>query len=71
LFDFVLTVYLKVVTGGHYDVDVELTDPMKNVLYKEVTTLIQIAQLVKAQVMLAAKSTKKNHQLGRNHDMLG
>jgi hypothetical protein len=27
--------------------------------------------LVKAQVMLAAKSTKKNHQLGRNHDMLG
>jgi len=24
------------VTGGHYDVDVELRDPMKNVLYKEV-----------------------------------
>ena len=23
-------------TGGHYDVDVELRDPMKNVLYKEV-----------------------------------
>jgi hypothetical protein len=24
-----------VVTGGHYDVDVVLTDPLKNVLYKE------------------------------------
>jgi hypothetical protein len=23
------------VTGGHYDVDVVLTDPLKNVLYKE------------------------------------
>jgi hypothetical protein len=25
----------QVVTGGHYDVDVVLTDPLKNVLYKE------------------------------------
>ena len=30
------TLEFQVVTGGHYDVDVELTDPMKNVLYKEV-----------------------------------
>lgn len=30
------TLEFQVVTGGHYDVDVELIDPMKNVLYKEV-----------------------------------
>jgi len=30
------TVEFQVVTGGHYDVDVEIRDPMKNVLYKEV-----------------------------------
>jgi len=30
------TLEFQVVTGGHYDVDVELRDPMKNVLYKEV-----------------------------------
>lgn len=30
------TLEFQVVTGGHYDVDVVLTDPMKNVLYKEV-----------------------------------
>lgn len=30
------TLEFQVVTGGHYDVDVELTDPMKNVLYKQV-----------------------------------
>ena len=27
---------LQVVTGGHYDVDVILTGPRKNVMYKEV-----------------------------------
>ena len=26
----------QVVTGGHYDVDVILTDPMRKVLYKQV-----------------------------------
>lgn len=30
------TLEFQVVTGGHYDVDVTLTDPTKNVLYKEV-----------------------------------
>jgi len=30
------TLEFQVVTGGHYDVDVILTDPMKNVLYKQV-----------------------------------
>jgi protein ERP2 len=30
------TLEFQVVTGGHYDVDVVLTDPMKNVLYKQV-----------------------------------
>jgi len=30
------TVEFQVVTGGHYDVDVILTDPMKKVLYKQV-----------------------------------
>jgi len=30
------TLEFQVVTGGHYDVDVELIDPLKNVLYKEV-----------------------------------
>jgi len=30
------TLEYQVVTGGHYDVDVEIRDPMKNVLYKEV-----------------------------------
>jgi len=30
------TLEFQVVTGGHYDVDVELRDPKKNVLYKEV-----------------------------------
>ena len=27
---------LQVVTGGHYDVDVILTDPTRNVLYKQI-----------------------------------
>ena len=27
---------LQVVTGGHYDVDVVLTDPTRNVLYKQI-----------------------------------
>ena len=27
---------LQVVTGGHYDVDVTLTDPTKEVLYKQI-----------------------------------
>ena len=26
----------QVVTGGHYDVDVILTDPTRNVLYKQI-----------------------------------
>ena len=26
----------QVVTGGHYDVDVVLTDPTRNVLYKQI-----------------------------------
>ncbi len=30
------TLEFQVVTGGHYDVDVVLTDPRKNVLYKQV-----------------------------------
>jgi len=30
------TLEYQVVTGGHYDVDVEIRDPMKNVIYKEV-----------------------------------
>jgi len=30
------TLEFQVVTGGHYDVDVILTDPMRKVLYKEV-----------------------------------
>lgn len=29
-------VLLQVVTGGHYDVDVVLTDPTRKVLYKEI-----------------------------------
>ena len=28
--------YYQVVTGGHYDVDVILTDPTRNVLYKQI-----------------------------------
>lgn len=31
-----VTLEFQVVTGGHYDVDVEITDPMKNSIYKEV-----------------------------------
>ena len=27
---------MQVVTGGHYDVDVILTDPTRNVLYKQI-----------------------------------
>ena len=27
---------MQVVTGGHYDVDVVLTDPTRNVLYKQI-----------------------------------
>jgi hypothetical protein len=34
-----------VVTGGHYDVDVVLTDPLKNVLYKEERQHIVIEKL--------------------------
>lgn len=30
------TIEFQVVTGGHYDVDVLLTDPKKNVIYKQV-----------------------------------
>lgn len=30
------TLEFQVVTGGHYDVDVILTDPLKNVLYKQI-----------------------------------
>ena len=31
-----LTKLWQVVTGGHYDVDVVLTDPTRKVLYKQV-----------------------------------
>jgi len=30
------TLEFQVVTGGHYDVDVILTDPTRNVLYKQI-----------------------------------
>ena len=31
-----VTILWQVVTGGHYDVDVVLTDPTRKVLYKEI-----------------------------------
>ena len=31
-----MTILWQVVTGGHYDVDVVLTDPTRKVLYKQV-----------------------------------
>ena len=35
-FQFEINPLFKVVTGGHYDVDVVLTDPTRKVLYKQV-----------------------------------
>lgn len=35
-FQFEINQLFKVVTGGHYDVDVVLTDPTRKVLYKQV-----------------------------------